>query len=339
MSFWKVSPGPNWTDFFHQLNPFSNYRSGIIEKYLQNRGKLILKPKGTRFIILSPKFSEKIEGLLSRHYQTFPRSKIFLSAQKIREGILHYGWLGCGLLNEEDTLIGCCFSRPLGTLQENRVSHGAVGLVDFFCVDTAWRKKGVASYLLQELVALTSIHQREIHIFQKEGFPLLSLPSLWQSTYMWRRSQGPSESSTYLSKLNIEKGVYIADFDYLYSLGHETLVCRNTVLSPHTDIYIFNYLGKKVYLAITDTFHRSVPEGHRIGEVLWCIPYSLNVPKGIQRLAFETLVDNCGYDIILADKTLYHSESKHWNKDTMYSYYIFNYRPSRFFSTKPSFLP
>ena len=289
--------------------------------------------------MLTPKFAEKIEGLLKNHYQTFPRSKIFLSAQRIREGILRHGWLGCGLLNDQDELIGCCFSRMLGTLQQNRSSYGAIGLVDFFCVAADWRKKGVASYLLQELVALTSIHQREIHIFQKEGFPLLSLPSLWQSSYMWRRKQGPSEGTNYLSKLGIEKGIYVSDFDYLYSLGHEAFVCKNTMLSPNTDIYLFNYLGKKVYLAITDTFHRSVPEGQKIGEVLWCIPYSANVPKGIQRLALETLVDNCTYDIVLADKTLYHSESKHWNKDTTYSYYVFNYKPLQFFRTKPYILP
>ncbi len=90
-------------------------------------------------------------------------------------------------------------------------------------------------------------------------------------------------------------------------------------------------------LCITDTFHRSVPEGWKIGEIQWILPNG-SVPREIQELAIEALVDTCKYEIVLMDATLPHQKDKGWQKDSAFGYYLFNYNPAHFFSLKPYFV-
>jgi hypothetical protein len=340
MSFWKHSPGPFWSDYFYSFF-CSSPAHGILDKQLEKRKKYIQKPDGTVFRILGPKDAKKIESLLHDEYQTFLRSRICLSGSRIHMGLEKDGWIACGLFEaEHQKLIGCCVSRPLGSLVENRQIQGSLGLVDFFCVDRIWRKKGVASYLLQELVSLTALQKRMVHIFQKEGLPLAPLPPLWQGHYVSRRATNPSESKDFLFRLSIQKSCFIPQFEYFQWIPHtSSFIGKQNILSQDTDIYFFNYLGKHVYVAITNTFHRSVPEGFTIGEILWCIPVGTDVLPSIQRLAIEAVVDNSGYEIVLMDSSLPHSSKMAWQKDSPYAWYCFNYRPSQFRTMKPYLLP
>lgn len=339
MSFWKHSPGPFWSDYFSSFF-CSSPTHGILDKQIEKRRKYIQKPNGTVFRILGPKDAKLIETLLHDEYQTFPRSRICLSASRIQDGLKRDGWIACGLFTEDHLLIACCVSRPLGSLVENRQIQGPLGLVDFFCVARDWRKKGLASYLLQELVHLTALQKRTIHIFQKEGLPLSPLPPLWQGHYISRRATTPSESKNFLMRLPIQKSSFIPDFEYSHWIPNESsFIGKHDVLSEDTDIYLFNYLGKHLYIAITNTFHRSVPEGFKIGEILWCIPVGTQVLESIQRLGIEAVADNSGYDIVLMDSSLPHSSKMGWQKDSPYGWYCFNYRPSHFRTMKPYILP
>ena len=108
-------------------------------------------------------------------------------------------------------------------------------------------------------------------------------------------------------------------------------------LSGDSQIYSFTYRGHTMSLCVTDTFHRSVPEGWRIGEVSWILPHG-NVPQTVQELAVEALVDNCEFEVLLMDASLPHQKTKGWQKDSLYGYYLFNYNPEHFFSMKPYFV-
>lgn len=339
MSFWSHSPGPSWMHWFKSLFTCgdSDANVGMLNAFLDKTAKPIAILPGTRVQELTELNASDIETLLHNHYQTFPRSKLILSQKRIREGFLYDGWIGIGVFTGLK-LIGCCISRDLGTLQIHSHMVPRAGLVDFFCVMDSWRKKGIASLLLQELVHLTAKKKRLIHIFQKEGLPLSPIPPVWQSQYLWRKKTIPDESRNYIGLEGIATRSYIRSFNYASVIpSRGSIASIPHQLSGDSQIYSFTYRGHTMSLCVTDTFHRSVPEGWRIGEISWILPHG-NVPRNIQELAVEALVDNCEFEVLLLDASLPHQKTKGWEKDSPYGYYLFNYNPGHFFSLKPSFV-
>lgn len=331
MSFWSISPGPHWSNYFKSFF-YCKDTKGILSTNLLTIPKVQIAPSGTTVRELTEHDSTAMEALLLRDYQTFPRSRIFLSAKRISEGFRFDSWIGVGVFVGKE-LIGCAVSRNLGSLQF-RTTVSKTGLVDFFCVAKLWRKRGLASLLLQELVIATAKKKRLVHLFQKEGLPLSPLPPIWQSQYIWRKKE-KTNLGMHLSKEAFSRHSQINTFDFVSSLQN-AFVFVPEQLTGDSEFYSFNYKGNIVFLCITDTFHRSVPDGGRIGEILWCVPKD-TVPQEIQEIAVETLADSCQYDIVLMDIAIPHK--KKWEKDSPYGYYIFNYNPGEFFTLHPSFVP
>lgn len=338
MSFWSHSPGPFWSHWFSSLWSCATNDICVLDQHVDKKQKYLIPIPGTRVTELLPSHAIDVELLLSKHYQTFPRSRIFLKADRIRDGILYDGWIGVGVFAGAK-LIGCAFSRSLGSLFLKGETMSNVGLVDFFCVETGWRKKGIASLLLQELVKLTAKNRRIVHIFMKDGLPFGPLPPIWQSQFLWRKRGLPDESKEYIGEEGVATRSQIRVFTYAQHLPYEgSIGTVPSQLSGDSKLYGFCYRGYNVSLCITDTFHRSVPEGYKIGEILWILPHG-NVPKEIQELAVEALVDTCNYEIVLMDATIPHQKKKGWQKDSPYGYYIFNYNPGQFINLRPYLVP
>ncbi len=337
MSFWSYSPGPHWSHFVSSLLSCWESDIGLLNPFLDKVPSRLSAPPGTRVQELSELNTVEIETLLHNHYQTFTKSKIVLPAKRIREGFLFDGWIGVGMYSGLK-LIACCISRDLGTVQVKSNDIPRVGLVDFFCVETSWRKKGVASFLLQEFVRICAKKQRLVHLFQKEGLPLSPLPPVWQSHYIWRRKGIPGSSVESIGKEGIATRTPIRNFSYASALPYAS--CISSIpkqLTGDSELYSFNSKGFVVTLCLTNTFHSSVPEGLKIGEVSWILPHG-TVPIEIQKLAVEALVDTCGYEVLLMDASIPHQTEKGWQKDAPYGYYLFNYNPGHFFSLKPYFV-
>jgi GNAT superfamily N-acetyltransferase len=332
MSFWSQSPGPFWSHWFTSLF-CREQETGVLDMFVHKKPRVLFPPSGTHIVEFNDSHAKDIQILLSEHYQTFPRSRIFLTASRIQEGFLYDNWIGVGVYNGTK-LIGCVISRDIGTISMEGNETPNVGYIDFFCVAAAWRKKGIASLLLQEIVIACGKQNRLVQVFQKEGLPLSPLPPLWQSRYIWRKKGIPGESSDYLGKEGIATRSHVSIFNYTsYVPFGGTLSSKPSQLTGDSEIYSFNYRGYIMSLCITDTFHRSVPEGWKIGEILWILPKD-DVPLNIQKLAVETLVDSCKYDMVLMDKTIPHQKDG-WESDSPYGLYAFNYNTAHFFSLKP----
>lgn len=337
MSFWSVSPGPTWTDvlkgFFQQTTPH------LCKESLLSNTRPIKEPNGVRLVRCSKVDAEEISTLLKEHYQTFPRSRIFLPAQRIREGFLYDGWLACGVRAKNGRLVGICISRPLGSMRIGSFPIQETGLVDFFCVATEWRKKGIATFLLQELVQYTAEQCRNVHIFTKEGFPLLSLPPIWLSQYILREKEVvQSEKKGLLTRLDI--GIRnMEKFEDIFKQLPLVPTIQNQPVwnSGDSEIFLYKEGDYSVFICITDTFHRSVPEAWRIGEILW-VSADSDTPLEIQQNGVEALVDSSRYDVVLMDIAWPHSSDRNWKKDTIYGWYLFNCYPGTFFHLKPSWI-
>ena len=297
MSFWKQSPGPHWSHFFEALialdgNPY------VLRKETPH-------PPNFAYDLVTHDHCEEVSLLLKIHYQTYPGSRVSLTTEQL-QSFLKEGWIGILIHGT-----GVVFSRPLGTLGfVDKVIREDAGLVDFFCVATSERKKGVGSRLLTALFYETSKVGRLVHLFQKEGYPLVGLPHLWTSTYCWRSVEHV-----------VSRRVHKVDS------GHLPLSspCWNTTFNvKHTDIYECD----GTYVGITDTFHTSVPGGDPIGEVAW-------ISGKRSAAALETIIDACKYDVVLMDSAIPHAEDQ-WKKDARFTYYIFNAQPMRFLDVQPA---
>ena len=336
MSFWKTAPGPSWSDCIETLNPCANPVSGICKGSLASVPRTATLPKGYTLVALGPQHADDLERLLREHFQVYQRCKLTISKERIVQGFLSDGWIGLGVYSPKKLLIGSCISKNLGTLrfQENTVQKG--GLVDYFCVHEVCRKQGIASFLLQELVYVTAHKGRLVHIFLKEGFPLLNLPPLYYSQYCQRAPQPPGEAKMFLGNSGIATQYPIRNFSHASYFPLKRFAANiPTHLSGDSELFIFNYKGHCVFLCMTDIHHRTVPDGKKIGELSWMLPKTLEVPLSIQKLAVETCIDCSNFDLVYMDSKIPHDTKQPWIKDSAFSWYVFNYNPGCFFSAKP----
>ncbi len=339
MSFWSSSPGPTWLQCIDTMNPCIPTPYGLCKENLwsiANEGSL---PAGLSFVVLSAGLADELELFLRKHFNPFSGSRMTLTKERIKRGFLLDDWVGVGVKTLDGLLVGSCVSKPLGALKFPNEIIQQGGLIDYLCVHQEYRRKGLTNAMIRELGRYILPKERLVHFFLKEGFPLLKLPPVWYSHYIARRRVSSRMNIEHLGKENIALRVPIQRF------GHaDFLPLRNFVanlpyqLSEDSELYSYNYKGHCVMLCITDLHHVTVPSGLKLGELLWIVPGSAEVPESVQRLAVETLVDSCKYDIVLMDGNLPHDPKTGWWKDTSYSWYCYNYNPGGFFKMKPYFI-
>lgn len=323
MSFWQSSPGPFWYHWIHSL--FEMKQVSILDTRLQDRKKLLKLPEGFQSKILEVNDTDLLIGLLRNHYVVFPKARCILSKEQCIRGFMKEGWLGIGVFNTKKELIACSISRPLGDLEFS--GSGVLkncGIVDFLCVSTEFRRIKLSSFMLQELVDLTSSRGRMVHIFQKEGLPLSPLPPLWSSQYLWRKRSHTMD--TVLCRP--------CDSSILEHIRLNGLTVRNrTQQLGSSSLWTYTRKEGSVLLCLLDLHHRSVPEGYRMGEILWQLDLTEGITNELREKATEALVDQCEFDVLMIDSTVPHMEL--WQIDSPYSWYIFNCDPGNYFSTKP----
>ena len=337
MSFWSVCPGPTWFQAIESLNPCradSSYGTCSSDLSRWPRGTIL--PPGLRLILLSTKHADAIASLLKDHFSIYPRCRISLTRDRILQGFFLDGWIGVGIMTLEKQLVGCVLSKPLGRLKMPHETLSQSGLVDYFCVHTAYRKQGLVKVMLDELVVQTAKQGRHVHMFLKEGFPLWKLPPLYTSSYLARRRGIPGESKEYFGSMGIGTHGRIESYTHSEYLPLTRFAANLPYeLSGDSELFVFTYRGHTTFLCVTDLHHRTVPEGHTIGEISWVLPKTAEVPLAHQRMAVETCVDCSRFDILLLDAKLPHDSKKGWQKDAPFSWYVFNYNPGAFFRVRP----
>lgn len=339
MSFWNSSPGPTWLQCIDTLNPCIQTPFGVCKENLWSIANEASLPTGLSFVVLSSHSAENMEHFLRNHFTLFQGSRITLSKERIRRGFLLDDWIGVGVKTLDDLLVGTCVSKPLGALKFPNEIIQQGGLIDYLCVHQEYRKKGLANAMIRELGRYILPKERLVHFFLKEGFPLLKLPPVWYSHYIARKRIATKKNIEHLGKENIALHVPIQSF------GHaDFLPLRNFIanlpyqLSEDSELYSFSLKGHNMMLCITNLHHVSVPTGLKLGEILWIVPGSAEVPESIQQMAVESLVDSCKYDIVLMDVSIPHDPKRGWWKDSSYSWYCYNYNPGGFFRMKPYFI-
>jgi len=341
MSFWAESPGPHWSDSFWS---FLSATGSSITTPLRNGSRT--QPIGRHSTKISRATKEDCEELadfLRKHFTITQKAVCRIDSATL-ESCLESGWICMIARDASATLIGSVVSRSLGTghvqQKEGRLNHvselGNSGFIDFLCVHPTYQKKGLASDLLKWIDYETGKENRHIHFFQKELTPLLKVPPLYAGQYIARKvivSQ-PSETVTEITDFTNDWAPYRRMKEIHAPL---LIVTRPDKLADHTKLYCYNTRGCKIYLVITDTFHRVSRTGERMGEVLFYWADIAETPDSIIANAIEVMIDSAGYEIVLMDSRVPHIPKWGWKADSPYYLYTYNMNPRRFFSVKPWF--
>lgn len=178
-------------------------------------------PQGTRLLSLSRKGGDR--ALLSRicHFLAlhFAPTSAHPILHHTPETLLGQNDLLLVLLSEseskgnedrkeKETIIGTLRYHAIGTFQ---ITSHVLYLVDAFCIHPAWRKKGLATFLLATLRTYANFHKRPNALFLKEGTPLPYLvPPVLSGKYVYcaippSPSPSPSTCHTRLLPLSCEK--------------------------------------------------------------------------------------------------------------------------------------
>jgi len=301
--FWSTSLGPTWSHWFQSLNPFTKTEQKIFSTTLGTPQCQQVAPTGIHSVRLTERDAPEIQALLNTHFQLQRRCRFLISVDYIRYGLKN-GWLAVGLRDREKELVAFVVSKSCDI--------PSAGVVDFFCVAAPWRKKGLASYILQEILRYTIEKGRYVHYFLKEGYPLFALPPLYSSRYLHRCKNEAYHHA--IRPVKVLGSIYDDSQTYIYVDGVD-----------------------EVRVCLVNHFHRSVPEGWKIGEVFWIKP-SKNASLQLQKEAVEAVIDYCEFDLVLMDSRTPHDTRYKWKRDSAYSWYIFNYHPGTFYTTKPMFM-
>jgi GNAT superfamily N-acetyltransferase len=301
--FWSTSLGPTWSHWFQSLNPLSKQEQKIFSTTLGTPQCQQVAPTGIHSVRLTERDAPEIQALLNTHFQLQRRCRFLISVDYIRYGLKN-GWLAVGLRDREKELVAFVVSKSCDI--------PSAGVVDFFCVAAPWRKKGLASYILQEILRYTMEKGRYVHYFLKEGYPLFALPPLYSSRYLHRCKNEAYHHA--IRPVKVLGSIYDDSQTYIYVDGVD-----------------------EVRVCLVNHFHRSVPEGWKIGEVFWIKP-SKNASLTLQKEAVEAVIDYCEFDLVLMDSRTPHDTRYKWKRDSAYSWYIFNYHPGTFYTTKPMFM-
>lgn len=189
-------------------------------------------------------------------------------------------------------IVGTIVRRWCKNVWMHGVKWGLVGVVDYFCIHPGWRKRGVGRNLLAYLHNQTRAPIPP-HLMFWEGIQP-SLPPLSTGFFWAFQKTGAGLGGVAVGPEERQKAWEMIPKGLLYSEA------------PDSEIWIGK--TRSGFVAIWDTFHRSVPEGKRIGIVI----------GATSEQDLETIETPFG--VLLAD----HRISSAWTLDSPYQWYAYN---------------
>jgi len=293
-SFWSNnSSAPSWTEYIKAK--WNNYPPRLLNH--QNSipftpvPNCILKKVSESELILMPEF-------LNRYYSVSSSCKCYLPLSHIQNMVRNNFWEVYVVLNNS-LLIGCVIRRWISDLSVKGVIWKKAAIVDYFCVHPAWRKRGVGRWLLQTLQ--NSAQPLPPHLILWEGlnplYPPLSVGFFWS----FRKINSIQNNTEEIKNTTI----------YNSFISSEIIHSKYNDQSSETQLFRTPY----GYILVWDTFHRSIPDGAKIGIIM------KGSEKAIQY--FSSSKEN-PFGILLATHSNPFSFLNGWTLDSPYQWISYN---------------
>jgi len=296
MSFWSDNPYiPTWTQVID--NWWSNKPPKCIELY--NRPKITHQVPGC-YISLS-KTSIGISEFWSRWYST--KSRCVVPDHKIQENVLKGDWELWIAVRRDGELIGTVVRRWITGFKIKNAKWPRAAVIDYFCIHPAWRKKGVGRLLLGTMHNATP-EPFPPHMILWEDTMQIKIPPISAGIYWsYRRTSANARATSTANAIEV--------FNDEAKKGWNE--CTRSISSNPSNTRVWK-LGTS-YIAIWDTFHRSIPDGGTIGIIMG---YSQDSVIG------EFMYQSHPWDILLIGQPFTVSMPEPWKRDSPFQWICYN---------------
>ena len=251
-SFWKSNPMvPSWTE--HWKSWWNSYPPRMLTT--QNIHIPIRSLPGLTLRKGTPTDAQSLSEFWERWYTISSKSRCCIPATIIRDNIQKNRWdIWILTRNDTHTLVGSIIRRVIKGLHIQKAVWPTAGVVDFFCIHPAWRKKGLGHQLLASIQnSHTTVPPPHLILWEglRVDIPPLSIGALWMKRCV---SQGVAA--------RIVKGQEAVD-------AWRNCTAKMTIWSDYTESSEVLIWSVKSGNVITwNTFHRSIPDGSPIEIIL-----------------------------------------------------------------------
>jgi len=225
------------------------------------------------------------------------------------------------VLKETGELLGTVIRRWVKGVYMDGVRWGQVGIIDYFCVHPAYRKKGIGRDLL---VTLHNSTPRPFppNLMLWEGVQA-SIPPIAMGMFLSRKCVSGNPSPGSLTPVRVPESHCKEAWMKLVAANKGDIGCWSEYSGENnaaTEVSIWKSVaagagagGAEHLVAIWDTFHYSIPDGHRIGIIL--------LHSGKESLDAITKTQAHGYGVLLVSG---HLVLEGWSIDSPFQWIAYN---------------
>jgi GNAT superfamily N-acetyltransferase len=273
-------------------------------------------------LVTKPDEIKPLPEFWSRWFSISKKARCVIPLDHVLKGVLSGQWNLWVAFKPSGEVIGTLVRRWIYEVHVGPAQWPQAGLVDYFCIHPAYRKKGLARYMLT-LLHNSTPGPIPPHFFLLEGLQLSIPPLLTGFLYSYQRSTHKTSITSAHLVENIDeqrsiwslirKGAHVSSS---FTKSNETTVWKT----------------KSGSVVVQDTFHKSVPEGYSIGLVL-----GSTSPQALQDFA---QAQNHPWGVLLLPQSspFTSSLSSEWSLDSPFQWIGYNVRHSSIQLQWPVFL-
>lgn len=255
----------------------------------------VVFPAGCKVLRGKKEHSLTLREFWYRYFSISSKCKCLIPEDFLQKMIETSIWEIWMLVNSRGECIGTIVRKSIGKLQIESQTFEQAYIVDYYCVHPAWRKRGIGRGLLNHLHNQTK-HPFAPHFILWEGVQV-SLPPISSGIYWVREGCGNST----IQKKKLEK---------LPSSFTSQIVSK---LPQYNETTIYQLPSG--YVIVTNTFHKTVPEGKEI--------YILS--HGSSEKAIEEYIQSVEKDkIFLRPRGITESIVPGWQYDSPFQWVAYN---------------
>lgn len=274
------------------------WRSGMTNKtqrFISTKCQLpdLASPSGKQICLATP--TDLIQKFLHYNFRSGPLSPIYKYEQVEKELFL--------TISDDTGIIGTVRSKPGGTFEDKSIC-----IIDCFCVRSDWRRKGVGTFLLNQIQKECAKRNIYNAIFLKEGKPIqqIGVEPIYSSQYAFRQV---TDSILPDTVKQLEPSLAYMILENYCLLRPDTFIILNKK-TPNQRWFRY----KKDYywvLAVVQDSYQSFKDGNTIGWITGWIE-SPNMTDEIRKEASEDITSACGayYNMIWMDNKWTSTSSK-----------------------------
>ena len=291
-SFWKGNQcAPTWGGFI------SSYIYGYPPRLIEPNPPVqpIKLPPGINLRFATAADAEQLPEFWMRFFSGTKSTRCIVPLLHIQEAMVKGRWTVIVVV--KDGFVVGSLVRRWTKLHIKETTWQKAGIIDYFCIHPAYRKKGIGRVLLS---CLHNVTERPIqpHLMLLEGVQV-SIPPIASGIYLSRRCVGNSQ---------IQKGDASRWEDCVKRVD-------SGIWTPYEEGETTLWKTASGQVAIWNTFHYSIPDGLRIGIVVGYTGDAVN--EAAASLAH-------GFGVLLLPVPLTRLGLEGWTMDSPFQWIAYN---------------